>query len=313
MLWAVPAVAVSELAVVALELQSRRHLLVGQRPVAPAHVQVRRATLQEHADGLLGGLADQRRVDMPAANIGEAANVTEHLAERVRPLPRHCERADSAGAHAAYAPPCCIGAKVVLGGYFRNYLFQQEAGVSPAERIVFDAALAAVVAGRWRSAWNIAGIDEDTDHHGDFLFVDKVVHDDGRSYLAADVTATILEDHHAGWLGGIVLGRNVHPVCAHRTGEYLARGGVGRDFTLRHARLNLRVRTKFVCFRLKSFFTITVAAHYLLLFMNRGFFRFIRRIVSAGQKQTRQYCHTHNCNKGSHWLNPFRIRARSPG
>ena len=52
-------VAEHELVVVLLVLQRRRHLLVGQRPVAVLVVQVARAVLQEDADRLLLGLADQ--------------------------------------------------------------------------------------------------------------------------------------------------------------------------------------------------------------------------------------------------------------
>src|SRR5262245_1418714 len=72
---------------VALVLQRRLHLEVGQRPAAVLVVEVALAGLEEGADRLPGGLADLARVDVAAADVREAADVAEHLAEQVRPLP----------------------------------------------------------------------------------------------------------------------------------------------------------------------------------------------------------------------------------
>ena len=98
-----------ELVVVALELQRRRHLLVGQRPVAVRVVEIVAAVLQEDAERLAVALADHRGVDVAAADVGEAADVAEHLAKRVGPLPGDGERADAAGAGAADRPLVGIG------------------------------------------------------------------------------------------------------------------------------------------------------------------------------------------------------------
>src|SRR5262245_65475 len=109
---AVEALAELEAVVVALELQGRRHLLVGQRPVAELVVQVLPAALQEHADGLLRLRADQGRVDVAAADVRETADVRQHLAELVRHLPRGRERADAARTDAADGPALGVGAEL---------------------------------------------------------------------------------------------------------------------------------------------------------------------------------------------------------
>src|SRR3954470_9981559 len=79
-------VAGDELVVVLGKLQRRRHLLVGEEPVAERIVQIVRPVLQKYSDRLGRlSLADQRRVVMAAADVGEAADVAEHLAKCVGP------------------------------------------------------------------------------------------------------------------------------------------------------------------------------------------------------------------------------------
>src|SRR5262245_55188864 len=95
----VGAVAELEAVVVAAELARRRHLLVRERPVPVLVVEVVRAVLQEDAHRPLRVLADQSRVDVAATDVREAADVADHLAKGVGPLPRDGERADAARAH----------------------------------------------------------------------------------------------------------------------------------------------------------------------------------------------------------------------
>src|SRR4029450_5693049 len=97
----VRAVPEDELVVVPAVLERRGHLLVGQRPVAPAVVEVVRAVLQEHADGPYRALADAPGVDAAAGGVHEAADVAHALAEEVGPLPGRGEGRDPAGAAAA--------------------------------------------------------------------------------------------------------------------------------------------------------------------------------------------------------------------
>ena len=69
----VPPLAHHELVVVTGELQSGCHLAICQRPAAEQVVQVILTLLQENTYRLVFRLADQSRINMPATDIGEAA------------------------------------------------------------------------------------------------------------------------------------------------------------------------------------------------------------------------------------------------
>src|SRR5215510_4715911 len=87
-----------EAVVVVHELERRSHLLVGQWPVAVLVVQVARAVLQEDPDRFWFRLADDSRIDVPTADVCEAANGAEHLSKLVGTLPGDRERADASTA-----------------------------------------------------------------------------------------------------------------------------------------------------------------------------------------------------------------------
>ena len=93
----VPSLAEDEAEVVFAELQRCGHLVVGQGPVAVEVVEVVGSILQEHPDVLALGLTDDAGVDMPAADIGEAADMADHLVEIVGSFPGRREGADPAG------------------------------------------------------------------------------------------------------------------------------------------------------------------------------------------------------------------------
>ena len=142
---AVLAGAADELVVVVFEFQGRRHLLIGQPPVAELVVQIVAAVLKKDADRLVGRGADQRRIDVAAADVGEAADVAEHLAESVGPLPGDGERADAARGDAANRPALGVVGQLVLLADLRQDLLQQEPGVLVAERVVLEAAVAGLL------------------------------------------------------------------------------------------------------------------------------------------------------------------------
>src|SRR5687767_11942310 len=77
----VPAVAEDELMIVAGELQRRGHFLVRERPVAVQIIEIIRAILQEDAERLrlLLRFANEPRVHVAAADIGEAPDEADHL------------------------------------------------------------------------------------------------------------------------------------------------------------------------------------------------------------------------------------------
>ena len=63
---------------------------------------------------------------------------------------------------------------------------------------------------------DVAGIDEDADHHRDFLLGDQIVDDVERGIVAVavDVPLAVLKDHERGGSFRIVLRGNVNPVIA---------------------------------------------------------------------------------------------------
>src|SRR5262249_33462248 len=128
MLAVMAAVAVLKFVIVLGKLQSERHLLIGEWPVAVLVIQIGGAGLEEEPDRLwaLLGFAHKCRIDIAAADIGEAADMAQHLAEQVGPLPSDRESADAAGADAADSPAGSILAQFVLLADLRqDFLFQE--------------------------------------------------------------------------------------------------------------------------------------------------------------------------------------------
>src|SRR5262245_28787829 len=91
----VAAVAPLHVVVVLLVLERRFHLQIAEPPVAVLVVQVGRPVLKEDADGFVLGLADDAGIAVAAADVREAADVAEHFAEEVRPLPGDGESANA--------------------------------------------------------------------------------------------------------------------------------------------------------------------------------------------------------------------------
>src|SRR6185295_2862499 len=108
--------------------------------------------------------SNPRRIDVSASNVREAADLRQDLAEGIWPLPGNGKGADRSAAHAAN------GAQLGVVGEFhakllrheRQKLVDEKFRIRVAERVVFEAAVAAVVRARGgrigRSA--VAGIDE---------------------------------------------------------------------------------------------------------------------------------------------------------
>ena len=95
---AVDALAEHKLVVVALLLQRGGHRLVRLGPRAKLVDDVVAAVLLEDADGLARRGADQLGILVTAADVREAANGGEALAELVGPLPANGPGADAAAA-----------------------------------------------------------------------------------------------------------------------------------------------------------------------------------------------------------------------
>src|SRR4029453_8551695 len=72
---------------VAGESQRPLHFLIGHPPIAAVDVLIGTAVLQENSDGFGLILADQRGIDIAAAEANVRADGAEHAPETIRPLP----------------------------------------------------------------------------------------------------------------------------------------------------------------------------------------------------------------------------------
>ena len=68
--------------------------LIRQRPIAVGIVQIVRAVLKKDADRFLLRLADQKRIDVAAANVGKASNQADDFAELIGSVPGNREGGD---------------------------------------------------------------------------------------------------------------------------------------------------------------------------------------------------------------------------
>ena len=132
--------------VVAGVLERRQHVLVGDEPAAGVVVQVVPAVLQEDANRLRLGLADQHREAVAAAQAHVGADGAEHAPERVGPLPGGDERRDGAAAVAGDRAVVRIGRQrqAVRLRDVGQHLVDQEARVVVAHRVVLEAAVHAI-------------------------------------------------------------------------------------------------------------------------------------------------------------------------
>src|SRR5206468_9157085 len=99
--------------------------------------------LQKDADRLVLRFANQTGIDVSAADVGEAADVAQDLAEEIGPLPGDRERANAPRANAADSSPGGVLPKIVILAHFRQNLFFQKPDVLIGERVVFEATVAA--------------------------------------------------------------------------------------------------------------------------------------------------------------------------
>ena len=109
------------------------HFLVGHPPVAAIDVLVVAAILQEDAERLGLILADQRRVDVAAAQADVGADGAEDAAKSIGPFPRRGEGADRPAAAAADGSGRCHLATDGSPGRRWLFSFQHPAAVHRAE------------------------------------------------------------------------------------------------------------------------------------------------------------------------------------
>ena len=260
----VGAFAHDELIIVALGFPGISHLLVSFGPDAELVGQVVRAFLREDADVLLRRVHDHLGVEIAAlfgafaddaADIGEAADGREDLAESIRAMPRGVEGADTARRCTGDGATGRILRELDAFRFReRNHLFEQEFHVEIGDAVVFERTVGfserlalLVLAVRILRIGREAGGDEEGDGHRHLLLSDQVVEDHRHPPSAGSigVTRAILEDHQGGFLGRVIFGWDVEGPLASvaREGLRISQLVFGDD-TLGHAGLLLGVRAK---------------------------------------------------------------------
>ncbi len=172
-------------------------------------------------------------------NAGEAADVGKHAAKLLGLPPGDVERADPTRRAAGDAAAVSILADIVFGVDFRQHLVAQKSGVLVGDGIVLDAAHGL---GAHRARLN-----EDVNHHRDFLLVGEIIENNlgAGSAIALDAPLAILPDHQGGRLGGIVLSGNIDPVIALHALVNLARvHDLFRELAFGDAGMFVGVRTE---------------------------------------------------------------------
>ena len=185
----------------------------------------------------------------------KAADETGDAVERIGAAPGGHERRNSAGAGTRQTAVVRVAGDAVLLADFRQNLFQQEARVSVAKRVVFIAAAeTALLRGRVPRRHD-AGIHEHANGHGHALIRDQIV-EDHRHAPTAGLThhaSAVLKNHEAGGLGGIVLGGNINPVIPRGARKNPAGGPTEFGHpSMRHVRLDLRIRAKLILLRIQD-------------------------------------------------------------
>ncbi|MFO1092213.1 MAG: hypothetical protein U0992_02725 [Planctomycetaceae bacterium] len=222
-------------------VEGREHVLIGDPPAAAEEVEVVLAVLEEDAQRLVFGLADQGGEVVATTERDERADRADDAAELVRTLPGDVERADRSRAGAGDGTVVRVGAELVRFADFGEEFFDEEPGVLVAEAVVLKAAIEAaegvLIGGR-----DDAGADKDADLNRDVLLVDEVV-EGGGELPVLGAGNPVLDDEDSSRLAGVVLGGDVDPVVADGTGEDVAfeRNGTF-DFSLRNAGLGDRIR-----------------------------------------------------------------------
>ena len=202
-------------------------VLVGHPPVAAVNIEIVFAVLEEDAEGLGLGFADEGRVIVTATEADVGADHGVDAAEVIGSFPGGGEGGDGSGGTAAEAAVVGVFGDVVIFRDEGEHFLDEEVGVVGAHAIVFVGAVEAGL-GVFTSGGrgDDAGVDEETDGDGHVSGGDELVEGIGDvAFLAgvADEPGTVLEDHEAGGFLRIVFGGDVDPVVAVGAGEDFGR------------------------------------------------------------------------------------------
>lgn len=227
-----------EFVIVVAEFEGLLHLKIREPPVTVFVVEVLVSVLQEDSDIALLTFTNEGRIDVSAADIGEAADMADDIFEEVGAFPGNGEGADSSRAHTTDGAAGGIGGEFDgLANLGEDFLFEK-LGVFGREGIIFDGAVAAFLTAPILLALDLSGeepgINEDSDGEGRFALGVQVVEDGGGpdQSLFIDVGVTILKDDDVGILRAIVLGGHVKVILAEGSFEDLTLPFVAGDFPL---------------------------------------------------------------------------------
>lgn len=207
---------------VAGEFESALHRLVGHPPIAAVDVEVIFAILEEDAEGLGFGFADEGGVVISSAEADVGSDHGVNAAEVVRPFPGGGEGGDGTGGSAAEGAVIGVGGELVVFKEGDHFL-DEKIGVVGAHAIVFEGAVEAGL-GVFISerGGDDAGVDEEADGDGHVAGGDEFVEGIGDvAFFAgiADEAGSVLEDHEGGRLFRVIFCGDVDPVVAVGAGE----------------------------------------------------------------------------------------------
>ena len=214
--------------VIAFLFKGRGHLTVGLGPAAVLVEQVVGAFLLVDADVLARIGADPFRIDVSAgllaaaevsADLGEAADGREDLAEGIGAMPGGVEGADAARRRSGDGTTGrLLGELHTLGFRERDHFLEQELHIEVGDAVVFEGtvrlaeglALLVLAVGVLRVGHE-ARCDEEGNRYRHFLLGDQVVEDHRHPPGAGTrgIARAVLEHHQRGFLGGIILCRDV--------------------------------------------------------------------------------------------------------
>ena len=215
-------IAEDELVVISRKLKRGGHLLIREGPIAGLVIDVLRTVLQKDANRLALRFSNQGRVNMSATQIRKASDRAQHFAKFIRALPRKRPGTNPSRTRPANRASVRVFGQIVLLLDVRQNFFEQKSRVSVAKRIIFKTPVArrrigcAIGSQPWflaRLCWKIAGIDEEANCDGHFLFVDQIVENSRHSISAIrfKIPTAILKNHHAGRFIRGILRRDINP------------------------------------------------------------------------------------------------------
>ena len=240
---------------VAGELEGAVHVEVGDPPVATIDILVVRAVLQEDAQRLGLGFANEDGIGVATSQSDVGADGAEDPPKQVGAFPGDGEGGNGSTGGAGNGTAIGVVGEVDRLADFWQEFLGKEARVAIAEAVVFVAAIVARQGVGSLCGGQDSGVNEYTDGHRHLAAGDEVVEDDrgSKGAIGGHVATAVLEDHQAGRFRRRILPGHINPVVPMRAGEETSGGcceGVFGHRAVGHRGVELRVRTQRIFFGL---------------------------------------------------------------